>query len=77
MAPLRGGWGRGRDPTPKRGNWGTIGGQRIKRERGQISPAHLDPQEPVEVLGLILCSPRPPPALQVLREWEGGKGEQK
>ena len=54
-----------------------LGGQRIKREHGQVSPAHLDPQEPAEILGLILCPPRPPPATRVLREREGGKGEQK
>ena len=36
------------------------------------------PQELVEIPGLILCPPRrPPPAAWVLREWEGGKGEQK
>ena len=52
-------------------------GQRIKRKRGQVSPVHLDPQEPVEIPGLILFPPRPPPAVRVLREWEGGKGEQR
>ena len=56
---------------------GTLGGQRIKREHGQVSPAHLDPWEPAEIPGLILCLPRPPPAMWVLREWEGGKGERK
>ena len=25
LVPLRGGWGRGRDPTPKGGNWETTG----------------------------------------------------
>ena len=25
LVPLRGGWGRGRDPMPYGGNWGTIG----------------------------------------------------
>ena len=35
------------------------------------------PQEPAEILGLILCPLRAPPAAWVLREWEGGKGEQK
>ena len=54
-----------------------MGGHRIKRERGQFSPAHLGPQEPVEILGLILCPLRTPPAAQVLREWEGEKAEQK
>ena len=32
---------------------------------------------PLGSLGLILCPPRPPPAVRVLREWEGGKAEQK
>ena len=51
-----------------------MGGQRIKRDHGRASPAHLDSQEPAKIPGLILCSPRPPPAVRVLREWEGGKG---
>ena len=51
-----------------------LGGQRIKRDHGRASPAHLDSQEPAKIPGLILCSPRPPPAVRVLREWEGGKG---
>ena len=51
-----------------------MGGQRIKGECGQVSPAYVDPQEPVEIPGLILCPPRPPPAAWVLREWEGGRG---
>ena len=55
---------------------GKLGGQRIKREHGQVSPAHLGPQEPAEIPGLILCPPRPPPARWVQKEWEGGKGEQ-
>ena len=75
--PLRGGWGRGRDPTPEGGNWGTIGRAEIKRECGQVSPAHLGPQEPAEIPGLILCPPRPPPATRVLREWEGRGSESK
>ena len=54
-----------------------MGGQRIKREHGQGSPAHLGSQEPAEIPGLILCPPRSPPAMLVLREWEGRKGEQK
>ena len=73
LAPLRGssGRGRGRDPTPKGGWWGgPLGGQRIKRECGQVSPAHLDPQELVEIPGLILCPPRPPPAS---RSWGSGR----
>ena len=64
-------------PHPKGEIGEPLGGQRIKREGGQASPAHLGPQEPVETLGLILCLPRPPPATRVLREQEGGKGEQK
>ena len=54
-------------PRPKGEIGGPLGGQRIKRERGQVSPAHLGLREPAEILGLILC-PR------VLREWEGGMG---
>ena len=49
----------------------------IKRECGQVSPAHLGPRELAEIRGLILCTLRPPPATRVLREREGGKGEQK
>ena len=64
-------------PRPKWEIGEPLGGQRIKRERGQVSPAQLDPQEPVEIPVLILCPPRPPPALWVLRELGGGKGEQK
>ena len=56
---------------------GPLGGQRIKREYGQVSPAHLGPWKPAEIPGLILCPLRPPLATQALREWEGGKGEQK
>ena len=52
-----------------------MGRQRFKRECGQVSPAHLGPQEPAEILGLILCPVRPPAATWVLREWEGGKGD--
>ena len=51
-----------------------LGEQRIKRECSQVSPAHLYPEEPVEIPGLILCPPRPPPAMQVLSEWEEEKG---
>ena len=79
LVPLKGGWGKGREgiPQPKGVIGGPSGEQRIKRERGQVSPAHLGPREPAEILGLILCPPRPPPAMGVLREGEGGKGEQK
>ena len=64
-------------PRPKGKIGEPLGGQRIKSERGQVSPAHLGSQEPAEILALILCPPRPPPAVWVMREWEGGKGEQK
>ena len=74
---LRGGWGGEGIPRPKGEIGGRLGGQRIKREHGQVSPARLGPQETAEMAGLILCPPRPPPAAWVLREWEGGKGEQK
>ena len=74
LASLRGGWGRGGDPTLKQEIGEPLGGQRIKRECGQVSPAHLGPWEPAEIPGLILCPLRPPPATWVLREWEGGKG---
>ena len=74
---LRGSEGGEGIPRPKGKIGKPLGEQRIKRERGQVSPAHLDPQEPAEILGLISCPPRPPPATRVLREWEGGKGEQK
>ena len=42
---------------------GPLRGQRIKREHGQFSPAHLGTREPAEIPGLILCPPRPPPAV--------------
>ena len=64
-------------PHPKGEIGEPLGGQRMTRECGQVSPAHLGPQEPAEIPGLILCPPRPHLAAQVLREWEGGKGEQK
>ena len=64
-------------PRPKEEIGGPLGGQRIKIECGQVSSAHLGPQEPAEIQGLILCLPRPPPAVWVLKEWEGGNGEQK
>ena len=73
---VRAGGGEG-IPRPKGEIGGPLGGQRIKRERGQVSPAHLGPWEPTEIAGLILCPLRPPPAVRVLREWEAGKGEQK
>ena len=75
--PLRCSWGRGRDPTPEGEIGGPLEGQRIKREHAQVSPALLGLWEPAEIPGLILCPPRAPRAMQVLREWEGGKGEQK
>ena len=77
LAPL-GAAGGGEGISCLKGEIGEpLGGQRIKSECGQVSPAHLGPREPSEILGLILCPSRPPPAMQVLREWEGGKGEQK
>ena len=42
---------------------GPLRGQRIKREHGQFSLAHLGTREPAEIPGLILCPPRPPPAM--------------
>ena len=51
-----------------------MGGQRIKREHGQVSHAHFGPWEPAEIPGLIFCPPRPHPAVQVLREWKEGRG---
>ena len=62
-------------PRLKGETGGPLGRQRIERECGQVSPAHLDPQEPVEIPGLILCSPRPPPATRVLREGRGSKSK--
>ena len=70
-------WDRTGTPEGRLGEGKGLGGQRIKRECGHVSPAHLGPQEPADIQGLILCPPRPPPATRVLREWEGGKGEQK
>ena len=64
-------------PGPKGEIGEPLGGQRIKREHGQVLPAKLGPREPAEIPGLILCPPTPPPAAWVLREREGGKGDQK
>ena len=77
LAPLRGGWGRRRDPTPEGGNWGTTWRAEDQKGVWPRFPCPLGPPEPAEIPGLILCPPRPPPAVRVLREWEGGKGEQK
>ena len=56
-------WGAagGGEGSPRRKGeiGGPLGGQRIKTEHGQVSPAHLGPQEPAEILGLILCPPGP------------------
>ena len=60
--------GKGRDHWEGRGSKGSM---------ASISRAHLGPWEPAEIPGLILCPLRPPPATQVLREWEGEKAEQK
>ena len=61
-APLKGSWGRGRDPTPEGGYWGTT--ERAEDQKGVWPgfPCPLGPQAPVEMPGLILCPPRPPPA---------------
>ena len=77
LAPRGVAGGGGGEGCPKGEIGEPLGGQRIKRECGQVSPAHMGPWEPAEIPGLILCPPRPPPAAWVLREWEGGKGEQK
>ena len=77
LAPLRGSWGEGKGSHVPRGNWGTTGRAEDQKGAWPGFPAHLGPQEPAEVPSLILCPPRPPPAVQVLREWEGGKEEQK
>ena len=62
--------GRERIPHPKGELREPLGGQRIKRECGQVSPAHLDPQEPVEIPGLTLCPPR---SLQLHGSWGGAR----
>ena len=78
LAPLRGGWGRGRYHTPEGESGGDHWeGRGSKGSVASLSLAHLGPREPAEILGLILCPPRPLPAERVLREWEGRKGEQK
>ena len=64
-------------PRPKEEIGGPLGGQRIKREFGQVSPAHMGPQEPAGIPGLILCPPRPLPAAWVLKEWEGRESKSK
>ena len=48
---MRGATGTGRDPQE-------IGG--MKGKAASMFPTHLGPGEPAEVLGLILCLPRPP-----------------
>ena len=75
--PLRVAEGGEGIPRPKGEIGEPLGGQNIKREHGQVYPAHWGPQEPAEIPGLIPCLPRPPPAAHVLREWEGWKGEQR
>ena len=49
LVPLRGGWGRGRDSMPEGGNWGTIGRAEDQKGVWPGFPAHLGPQEPVEI----------------------------
>ena len=68
--------GEGRGTHTQRGNKGGHwegGGWTM----ASVSPAHLGPVEPTEVLGLILRPPRHSPASWVQREWEGGRGEEK
>ena len=43
LVPLRGGWGRGRDPTPERGNWGTIGRAEDEKGAWPVFPCPLGP----------------------------------
>ena len=43
LVPLRGGWGRGRDPMSEEGNWGTIG--RAEDQKG-VWPGFHCPVEP-------------------------------
>ena len=57
--PLRGDWGRGRDPMPGGGKGDHWEGRRSEGRVASISPAHLGPGEPAEIPGLILCPPRP------------------
>ena len=65
--------GEGKGSHTRRGKIGEpLGGQRIKRECGQVSPAHLGPQETAEILGLILCPPRSPSS-RVGPEGVGGR----
>ena len=70
--PLRGSWGGEGIPCPKGEIGESLGGQRIKRECGQVSPAHLDPQEPAEIPGLILC----PLRRSSCKGPEGGRGRE-
>ena len=60
--------GKGRD------HWD---GRESKGNVASISPDHLGSWKPAEIPSLILCPLKPPPAARVLREWKGGKGEQK
>ena len=83
-------WRRDRTSAPE-GRLGERKGSHAQRGKGgdhwkvrgsersvaNVSPVHLGPGEPAEIPGLILCQPRSPPTVWVLREWEGGKGEQK
>ena len=69
--------GEGKGFLSWRGKGGDHWGCReSKGSLASVSPAHLGPWEPAEILCLILCPLRLPPAMQVLREWEEGKGEQ-
>ena len=60
--------GKGGDSWEGRGSEGNM---------ARVSCTHLGPGEPAEIPGLILCPARTPPAMRVLREWEGGRGEEK
>ena len=77
LAFLRGGWGRGIIPTPRGERGKRLEGRGSEGSIASISPAHLGSREPAEIPGWILCPLRPPPTPKVLRQWEGGKGDQK
>ena len=43
LVPLRGGWRKGRDPTPKGGNWGTVGRAEDQKGAWPSFPCPLGP----------------------------------
>ena len=51
LAPLRGCWGRGRDPTPEVGNWGTIGRAEDQKAAWPGFPYLLGPLGTAEIPG--------------------------